>query len=80
MCVWGVDVCGGFVCVCGCVCAVCVCGGVSVCVLCDVRVCFFVCMCGVVGMFARVMWYVYYRGGCVCCVCVVRMCVVYVCV
>ena len=51
---------------CGCVCAVCVSGGVSVCVLRDVRVCYFVCMCGVVGVFARVMLCVYYRGGCLC--------------
>ena len=40
VCVWGVDVCGGFLCVC----AVCVCGGVSVCVLYDVRACF-LCVC-----------------------------------
>ena len=50
-----------------------------VCVLCGVRVCC-VCMCGVVGVFAFLMWCVFNSGGCVYVVCVVCMCVVYVCV
>ena len=70
--VWGVDVCGIFVCV-G-VCAGCGCGVVSVCVLCSVRVCC-VCMCGVVGVFAFLMWCVFYSGGCVYFVCVWCVCV-----